>query len=181
MKRAIEVARNAASIPARSRRIALVAMVVAIVIALIWQIAKPETTIANDLRNGNYAFAFERLKEKAKTGDPWSQNQLGNLYYLGLGTPVDLKKASEWYLRAALADWPDAQINVSLMYRYGRGLPRELSRGFAWLRHARSNGKEIAEPYFAWIAGSLELTPSQMQVAKRKYGTVESLRPEGFK
>ena len=180
MKRANEATRNVASIPAGSRRIALVAIVVAIGIALIWQIAKPEATIATNLRNGDYAVAFERLKEKADAGDPWSQNQLGNLYYLGLGTPVDLKKASEWYLRAALADWPDAQINVSLMYRYGRGLPRELSRGFAWLRHARSNGKEIDDPYLAWIAGSLEQTTSKMQVAKRKYGTLESLRPEGF-
>lgn len=181
MKRAIETARSTVGLPAGSRRVALAALAAAIVVALIWQIAKPETTIAADLRNGDYAVAFERLKEKATAGDPWSQNQLGNLYYLGLGTPVDLKKAAEWYLRSALADWPDAQINVSLMYRYGRGLPLEPGRGFAWLRHARSNGKEIAEPYLAWIAGSLEQTPSQMQAAKRKYSTLEALRPEGFK
>ena len=181
MKQATKAAKSTVSMSAGSRQIALVAMAAAIVAALIWQVAKPETTIATDLRNGDYSVAFERLKEKAAAGDAWSQNQLGNLYYLGLGTPVDLKKASEWYLRSALADWPDAQINVSLMYRYGRGLPIEPSRGFAWLRHARSNGKEIAEPYLAWIAGSLEQTPSQMQAAKSKYGTVESLRPDGFK
>lgn len=181
MKQARKAAKNTVSMPAGSRRVALAAMAIAIVVALIWQVTRQETTIAADLRNGDYSEAFVRLKEKAAAGDPWSQNQLGNLYYLGLGTPVDLKKASEWYLRSALADWPDAQINVSLMYRYGRGLPLEPARGFAWLRHARSNGKEIAEPYLAWIAGSLEQTPSQMQVAKRKYGTLESLRPEGFK
>ena len=82
---------------------------------------------------------------------------------------MDLKQAGEWYLRSALGDWADAQINVSLMYRYGRGLPHDPARGFAWLRHARSNGKEIAETYLSWIAGSLEQTPSQMQAAKRKY------------
>lgn len=181
MKRAMKAAKSAAGMPAGSRRVALVAMAVAIIVALIWQAAKPETTIAADLRNGDYSVAFERLKEKAKAGDPWSQNQLGNLYYLGLGTPVDLKRAGEWYLRSALGDWPDAQINVSLLYRYGRGLPHDPARGFAWLRHARSNGKEIAETYLSWIAGSLEQTPSQMQEAKRKYATLASLRPEGFK
>ena len=159
----------------------MAAMAAAAIVALVWQIAKPEASIATDLHKGDYSTAFERLRQKAASGDPWSQNQLGNLYYLGLGTPVDLKQAGEWYLRSALGDWPDAQINVSLMYRYGRGLPHDPARGFAWLRHARSNGKEIAETYLAWIAGSLEQTPSQMQVAKRKYATIESLRPEGFK
>lgn len=181
MKQARKAAKSIVSMPAGSRRVALTAMAAAIVVAVIWQATRPEASIATDLRNGDYSTAFVRLQEKAAAGDPWSQNQLGNLYYLGLGTPVDLKKASEWYLRSALADWPDAQINVSLMYRHGRGLPLEPARGFAWLRHARSNGKEIAEPYLAWIAGSLEQTPSQMQAAKRKYGTLESLRPEGFK
>ncbi len=181
MKRALKAAKNAAGLPAGSRRAALAAMAAAVTAALIWQVAKPDTTIATDLRNGDYSVAFDRLQEKAVAGDPWAQNQLGNLYYLGLGTPVDLKLASEWYLRSALGDWPDAQINVSLMYRYGRGLPHDPARGFAWLRHARSNGKEIAETYLSWIAGSLEQTPSQMQAAKRKYSTIESLRPEGFK
>ncbi|MEO1160236.1 MAG: tetratricopeptide repeat protein [Pseudomonadota bacterium] len=181
MKQTAKAAKNAVSMPAGSRRVALAALAAAIVVALIWQVTKPETDIATDLRNGDYAIAFDRLREKAAAGDPWSQNQLGNLYYLGLGTPVDLKQAGEWYLRSALGDWADAQINVSLMYRYGRGLPHEPARGFAWLRHARSNGKEIAETYLSWIAGSLEQTPSQMQAAKRKYATLESLRPEGFK
>lgn len=181
MKRAMKAAESATGMPAGSKHVALAALAVAIIVALIWQVTRPETSIATNLRNGDYSVAFERLKEKAQAGDPWSQNQLGNLYYLGLGTPVDLKKAGEWYLRSALGDWADAQINVSLLYRYGRGLPHDPARGFAWLRHARSNGKEIADPYLSWIAGNLEQTPSQMQVAKRKYATIESLRPEGFK
>jgi TPR repeat protein len=113
--------------------------------------------------------------------DPWSQNQVGNLYMLGLGTEVNMEEALKWYMRAALNNWADAQINVSLMYRYGRGVPSDLVRSWAWLRHARSNGKEIAEIYMSWMAGSLTLTPSQMQVAKERYFELESLRPEGFK
>jgi TPR repeat protein len=152
-----------------------------ILAGVVWQVGRPSSDVVTNIRRGDYAVAFQQLKVKAAEGDAWSQNQLGNLYYLGLGTPVDIDEAAKWYLRAALADWPDAQINVSLMYRYGRGLPREPLRGFAWLRHARSNGKEVAETYLSWIVGSLEMTPSQMQVAKQRYNTLAALRPEGFK
>lgn len=68
-----------------------------------------------------------------------------------------------------------------MMYRYGRGVKSDLLRAWAWQRHARSNGKEIAEIYMSWMAGSLTLTPSQMQLSKELYADREALRPEGFK
>ncbi len=158
-----------------------IAVALAVAVALLaWQIRLANSTPAQDIQSGRYAAALAKLQPMAEAGDPWSQNQLGNLYMLGLGADVDMDKALTWYMRAALNNWADAQINLSLMYRYGRGVQPDLIRSFAWLRHARSNGKEIAEIYMSWMSGSLTLTPSQMQVAKEQFFTLDSLRPEGF-
>jgi hypothetical protein len=156
-------------------------VVLAAAIALVaWQIRLANSTAAEDIQSGRYAAALAKLQPNAEAGDPWSQNQLGNLYMLGLGTEVNIDEALKWYMRSALNNWADAQINVSLMYRYGRGVKLDLVRAYAWLRHARSNGKEIAEIYMSWMAGSLELTPSHMQVAREQFYNLDSLRPEGF-
>jgi TPR repeat protein len=143
--------------------------------------ARDAAPVAQDIQSGRYELAFSKLKKPAEDGDPWSQNQLGNLYYLGMGVKADMDEAFKWYLRAALNNWADAQINVAMMYRYGRGVKSDLLRAWAWQRHARSNGKEIAEIYMSWMAGSLTLTPSQMQLSKELYADREALRPEGFK
>jgi TPR repeat protein len=165
----------------RLMRFALMAAVALGIGFAAWKINLSNNTPARDIQTGRYDAALGKLLPKAEAGDPWSQNQVGNLYMLGLGTEVNMEEALKWYMRAALNNWADAQINVSLMYRYGRGVPSDLVRSWAWLRHARSNGKEIAEIYMSWMAGSLTLTPSQMQVAKERYFELESLRPEGFK
>lgn len=41
------------------------------------------------------------LHEKAASGDPEAQYELGNIYYFGKGVPVDMDKANEWYRKAA--------------------------------------------------------------------------------
>ncbi len=144
-----------------------------------WQLAM--ATPAQDIQSGRYEAAFGKLMPNAEQGDLWSQNQLGNLYLLGLGVDANMDEAFKWYMRAALSNWADAQINVAMMYHYGRGVDINMIRAWAWQRHARSNGKEIAETYMSWMAGSLTLTPSQMQLSKELYFDIEALRPEGFK
>ena len=146
-----------------------------------WKTSLARNTPAQDILSGRYETALSKLLPKAEAGDPWSQNQVGNLYYLGLGVEANMDEAFKWYMRSALANWADAQINVAMMYRYGRGVKSDLIRAWAWQRHARSNGKEIAEVYMSWMAGSLTLTPSQIQLSKELYADLPALRPEGFK
>ncbi len=161
------------------RAVALAGTVLAIVLLAAWLIL-PAADVRADLANGRYGAAFEKLQPLAAAGDPWSQNQLGNLYYLGLGTDVNLEKAADWYLRAGLNGWADAQINIAYFYRYGRGVETDAIRAAAWLRHARSGGKEIAETHMAWLVGILTMTPSQLQLSRHLYHGLEDLRPEGF-
>ncbi len=47
--------------------------------------ARDNAPVAQDIQTGRYELAFAKLKKPAEEGDAWSQNQLGNLYYLGMG------------------------------------------------------------------------------------------------
>jgi TPR repeat protein len=164
----------------KARRAVAIAISLLAIICLAGWLILPAADVRTDLARGRYSAAFEKLQPMAASGDPWSQNQLGNLYYLGLGTKVDLNKAAEWYLRAGFSGWADAQINIGYFYWHGRGVKADFIRADGWLRHARSSGKEIAETRMAWLVGMLTMTPSQLQLSKQLYQKLEDLRPEGF-
>jgi len=96
---------KAATVVKRSRTSVAVFVAVAVIASgVAWKFAHRETSVAAIMRAGDYVAARCMLEQKAAVGDAWSQNQLGNIHYLGLGTPVDLEEAAKWYLRAALAE-----------------------------------------------------------------------------
>ncbi|WP_338140360.1 NB-ARC domain-containing protein [Candidatus Paracaedibacter symbiosus] len=53
------------------------------------------------------------------------QYNLGAMFEIGIGAPTNLKKAFEWYRKAAEQSHPGAQFNLGVMYLQGRaGLPQ---------------------------------------------------------
>ncbi len=132
---------------------------------------------AEALDRGFYGAARAHLAKSASEGEPKAQNMLGNLYYLGLGGDRNHDMAVAWYLKSAAQADAEAQINLARMYREGLGVKKDVIRAFAWLRQARINGNEAAENQMRWIAGSLSLAPNQIQLARDKFGTLESLLP----
>lgn len=62
---------------------------------------------------------FDWTEKTANNGNPYSLNDLGNLYYKGLGTTKDLNKAFECWIQSAKQGLHGAQKNVGVMLESG--------------------------------------------------------------
>ncbi|MDH3742714.1 MAG: hypothetical protein OER56_14065 [Hyphomicrobiales bacterium] len=144
-----------------------------IVGAFVFLISPKNTRDALD--RGRYEIARGYLLVDAERGDAAAQNLLGNLYYLGLGGSRNYKQAADWYLKAAAQAYAPAQVNIARLFRDGLGVRRDELRAFGWLQQARANKSEIAENETRWIIESLTMSANQIQVARKKYWSLEDL------
>jgi TPR repeat protein len=75
---------------------------------------------------GDYAIALLEAKPLAEKGDAVAQSKLGVMYYLGLGTPKDYKKAAQWLLPSAEKSGDVYAIfALATMYFKGDGVPKD--------------------------------------------------------
>jgi len=137
----------------------------------------PSADARGALASGDYRAARAALLPAAEAGDAWAQNALGNLAYLGLGAPRDYAAALSWYWKAASQGRPEAQVNLGHLYAQGLGVSADPLRAFAWYRQAEQSGSERGRDLMRLIAGSMQLTPNQVQKAKALYDRLEDLRP----
>jgi len=82
---------------------------------------------------GDYAAA---LKEFAGSDDPKSWYEVGRMYYLGDGVPIDGKKAAEWYLKAAEKGFAPAQYRLGMLHLNGDGVPQDWKEAKKWFEKA---------------------------------------------
>ena len=108
-------------------------------------------TVEEALAHDDYRTAYRLLVSRAKEGDVAAQNRLGVMHYLGLGTPVNHRRAAHWFKRAALAGDGDAQRNLGSLFRQGLGVPRDDLRAFGWYDAARRHGNPRAQDYMQWM------------------------------
>ena len=87
---------------------------------------------------------IEKLLLAAEHGEAEAQYHLGNVYYLGEGTPQDYAEAAKWYRLAAEQGDASAQNNLGVMYELGEGVPKDYVKAYAWLNLSAANGKENA-------------------------------------
>jgi len=88
---------------------------------------------------------FETLRMAAENGDPEAQCNLGNVYYLGEGTPQDCGEAAKWYRLAAEQGNVAAQNNLGVMYDEGEGVPQDDREAVKWYRKAAEQGNASAQ------------------------------------
>ncbi len=92
-------------------------------------------------RHGEARTVFQRCADAGYTGAMTWMSQLDDN---GLGAPEDPAAAAEWDRRAALAGDPVGQYNYGLDLLRGRGVPRDVEAGRAFVRQAAEAGLEIA-------------------------------------
>ena len=83
--------------------------------------------------------------EGVRTGDITEapvQNYLGDQYYYGEGVGKDLKKAEEWYRKAAEQGHAGAQFHLGFLYQHDRNDSAEAAK---WYRKAADQGYARAE------------------------------------
>jgi TPR repeat protein len=92
-----------------------------------------------------FAKATKYLKIAALQGHIKAQNNLGIMYYDGLGVKEDLAQAAIWYRKSAEQNNVDAQINLAAMYKKGQGVEKNVTQAIYWLRKAAEQGDDYAK------------------------------------
>ena len=106
----------------------------------------------------NYENAIECYSKAAELGLLEAQNELGNMYYFGLGVERDYLKAFNYYRNAAKAGYVDAQNSLGECYLLGKGVDRDNEEAIKWIKRAAEQGNVFAqnsmgEFYFRGVAG----------------------------
>ncbi|PPR62998.1 MAG: hypothetical protein CFH10_00659 [Alphaproteobacteria bacterium MarineAlpha4_Bin2] len=93
-----------------------------------------------DFRLGYYEPAKQRFEELAEENNAEALFWLGLISQNGQGASQDFIRAAELYQRSAWLGNGDAQNNLGLLYRDGKGLPKDGALALAWFTVA-SEGK----------------------------------------
>lgn len=88
---------------------------------------------------------IEKLRMAADEGEALAQCNLGNVYYLGEGTPQDYAAAAKWYRLAAEQGNASAQNNLGVMHDEGEGVPQDDREAVKWYRKAAEQGNASAQ------------------------------------
>jgi TPR repeat protein len=95
------------------------------------------------------------LQQRATGGDAPAIFALGECYRHGQGTSIDLRKAAEWYGKAAQKDHAAAMTQLGRMYRGGQGVGRNDLQALNCFRRAAELDHPAAMNYLGlmYVAG----------------------------
>lgn len=93
----------------------------------------------------DYDKAHQWWLKAAALGNPTAMGQLGAQFELGQGVVVDIDSAIAWYKRGIEAGSTQSALNLGRLYVRGdSGIPGDVARGFALIRHAAEGGSSEA-------------------------------------
>jgi TPR repeat protein len=87
-------------------------------------------------RAKDFATARKHWAIAVAAGDLTAQNNLGYLFYYGLGGPQDPQGAVSLWRMAAAGGHSEAQWHLGHAYQDGKGVPRSNVEAYAWYRCA---------------------------------------------
>ena len=70
------------------------------------------------------------------------------MYDQANGVKQDHHKAYQWYHKAAVQGFANAQFNLGIMYAFGNGTKKDLSKAYAWLSISLSKNSTPEEIEF---------------------------------
>jgi TPR repeat protein len=85
-------------------------------------------------RDANYHEAFKHCLKSAQSGYAPAQNEIGSMYYNGLGCAKDYGQAKFWFNKALKQKDPKAAHNLGLMYLYGHGVKENHNSAFQFFK-----------------------------------------------
>ena len=92
-----------------------------------------------------------RLRERAESGEPTSQYELGVRLLHGSGVTLDYAEAEKWLRLAAGHDVPGAQFCLGYMYDVGKGLPHDPAEAARLYEAAAARGDSDAQHNLALL------------------------------
>lgn len=89
----------------------------------------------------DFSTAIDLLRPIAETGDPESQNAVGEILSEGKkGVAIDTIEAAAWFRKAAIQGYGAGQVNLGLMLENGLGVIRDEAEAARWYRRAALEG-----------------------------------------
>jgi TPR repeat protein len=119
--------------------------------------------------NGDYQGALKIWQPKADAGDPDAMTNIGVLYQYGLGIPRSMKKASDWYEKAAQLGFVTAQYDLANLYYDGNGVDRDRKQAVRWYTAAAQGGHAKSQFYLAQMYESGEGVDENQDTALQWY------------
>ena len=82
--------------------------------------------------------------DRAVSGNPQAQFEMGERFYQGLGVGKDYATAAAWFELAAKQGHPNAQRLLAMMLFVGRGVSPDPVEAYKWIHLASLRGEEEA-------------------------------------
>ncbi len=92
----------------------------------------------------DYAKAFKYYEMAAAQNDKIALNNLGSLYFNGIGTEVNYVKAAELFAQAAKLGSDDAAVNLAFIYLSGNNQSQNQQEAIELFRQAANAGNNTA-------------------------------------
>jgi len=89
--------------------------------------------------------AFNKLLDKAQSGDEYAAYTLAVFYREGCGVEPNMEEARRWYEAAADKDYTPAQTSLGLLRAHGIGGKQDYAAAFKLLSRAAEKGDAVAQ------------------------------------
>lgn len=93
----------------------------------------------------DYKKSFKYYSMAAAQGDSIAINNLGSLYYSGIGTKKNMTKAAELFAQAADKGNEESALNLAFLYLSGNGIPRDNRKAMDYFVQAGQQGNLTAK------------------------------------
>ena len=112
---------------------------------------------------------LDAVRQPAEQGDVEAQYNLGVLYGMGRGVPLDDAEAVRWYRLAAEQGHARAQFNLGASYDFGRGVIEDADEAVRWYRLAAEQGEAAAQHNLGFMYATGRGVPQDDAEAVRRY------------
>ncbi len=113
---------------------------------------------------------LQQLLTQAKQGHASAQNQLGQLYFIGLrGVTQDYAIARGWYEKAAAQGHPWAQTQLGQMHADGKSVQQDYTLARRWWERAATQGVGQAQYNLAQLYATGRGVPQDFATARGWY------------
>lgn len=96
--------------------------------------------VSRDLDKDQKVCASDVVRDMAKRGHAYQENQMGIASVLALGPGFRDQDALHWFEQAAQRGYAPAQVNLAVMYANGWAVERNYGTALRWLRSAADQG-----------------------------------------
>ncbi|MCP3852245.1 MAG: sel1 repeat family protein [Gammaproteobacteria bacterium] len=107
---------------------------------------------------------LSELLESAELGDPISQKELGDLYFIGSGLKKSFEKALFWYEKAALQGYLEVRRDIGVLYLTFHKKNINYIEAYKWFYLASLDEQPLAQKNLKYIND--KLTASEIDQAK---------------